>query len=303
MPAGILLVDKPKGPTSHDVVERIRRALPRGTRVGHTGTLDPLATGLLILCVGAATRLARFLAGLDKEYLATIRLGVATDTYDADGTVLEQHPVPELSEARLIEVLEPLAGRRGMVPPPFSAKKRGGERLYRAARRGAPVAVEPVEVTIHKLELAGFGGETVDLRVHCSAGTYVRALAHELGQALGCGGHLLALRRTRVGEFQDSQATALGPLEAGLRGGQIDRYLLPPEAAMPQLPELTLDGEALKKVTHGGDIEAPARGALPPNGLVRLLAGAGELVAVAECRAGPAGRPHLHPVVVLVQKP
>jgi tRNA pseudouridine55 synthase len=296
--SGILLVDKPRGPTSHDLVEALRRALPAGARVGHTGTLDPLATGLLVLCLGAATRLARFLTGLDKEYLAEVRLGQTTDTYDADGAVISAGPVPALSAADLEAVLQPMLGVRRMVPPPFSAKKRGGQRLYRAARRGQPIAAEPVEVRVDALELLGFDGSTARLRIRCSAGTYVRALAHELGQALGCGGHLRALHRTAVGGFRVADALSLALAVEAAAGGTLASHLIAPAAALPQFPLVSLDRELLWLVAHGGDIEV-GRGIGADDRYVRLVDPAGALVAVAECRIWTPGRSRLHPIVVV----
>ncbi|HEX9636803.1 MAG TPA: tRNA pseudouridine(55) synthase TruB [Acidobacteriota bacterium] len=299
IPCGILLVDKPRGPTSHDVVARLRRDLPRGARVGHTGTLDPIATGLLVLCIGPATRLARFLAGLDKEYSATVRLGVETDTFDAEGKVVAARSVPALSRSGLELILADLTGERSMTPPPFSAKKRGGERLYKAARQGRAIAVEPVLVRIASIELGTVTAPDLEIRVRCSAGTYVRALAQELGQRLGCGAHLSELRRTSVGAFQLADAAPLERLEQAARAGELASYLIPPAAALPALPLLSLSQEELQRVRHGGDLIGAQRLALSNGSLIRLVDGAGELVAVAECRPGAPARPILHPVVVL----
>ncbi|NIP58321.1 MAG: tRNA pseudouridine(55) synthase TruB, partial [Gemmatimonadetes bacterium] len=199
---GVLPVDKPVGPTSHDVVARARRALDTG-RIGHTGTLDPFASGLLLLCVGPATRLSEYLTALEKSYVAVARLGVGTDTLDPEGAVVERSDSwSELDRARIEEASASFLGRREQVPPQFSAKKVGGEAMYARARRGERVELSPIPVEIHELELLGVDLPDVRLRIRCSSGTYVRALARDLGAALGEPAHLAELRRTAVGSFR-----------------------------------------------------------------------------------------------------
>jgi tRNA pseudouridine55 synthase len=237
--AGLLVIDKPAGMTSHDVVERVRDLLHE--RVGHAGTLDPQATGVLLLCVGAATRLSRFLQGHDKIYEGVVRLGWATDTYDAQGEpAADPVPVPSLHEEAVRAALGRFMGEQQQVPPVYSAKKVRGQPAYRRARRGEPVQPDPVTVTVYALELLQLAGEQIHLRVHCSAGTYVRTLAHDLGAALGCPAHLAALRRTASGAFdlrdalewqvvEDGEAAALrarvlhGGRQRGHGGGRLDR--------------------------------------------------------------------------------
>lgn len=271
---GVLPVDKPAGPTSHDVVAAARRAL--GTRrIGHTGTLDPFATGLLLLCVGPATRLAEYLAGLDKRYEATARLGIATDTLDLTGQVVEETESwrelqPDAIRAAFVEQV----GRRRQTPPAYSAKKIGGTRAYELARAGIEVQPDPVQVEILSLEVAAIDGPEVRFRLHCSSGTYVRAVARDAGAALGVGAHLTALRRTTIGRFSARDALALGDLEAPAR---VEAALVSPLAALAHLPERALDPDQARRVRHGQAIPADDTA----EGLV-VLAEQGHLIAVAE---------------------
>lgn len=210
---GVLPVDKPVGPTSHDVVGMARRGL-RTRRVGHTGTLDPFASGLLLLCVGPATRLSSHLTHLDKEYVAEALLGTRTDSHDRDGAVLEVVDDVEVSAAAVEAALESLSGEQMQVPPAFSAKKVKGEAAHRRARRGEDVALPPVAVVVHEIECLEVDGVRVTFRVRCSSGTYVRAIARDLGEALGVGAHLTALRRTAVGGFSVDDALEVDALAA-----------------------------------------------------------------------------------------
>jgi tRNA pseudouridine55 synthase len=313
---GVLVVDKPAGPSSHDVVARVRRATGV-RRVGHTGTLDPLATGVLPLVVGRATRLARFVAAGEKVYEARIRLGVATDTYDVQGTPVAP---PDASaglpdRAHLEAALAAFRGEFLQQPPPFSAKKIAGVRAYALARRHAPVAPAPVTVRVSALDVLGFDGSSVDLRIACSAGFYVRSLAHDLGVRLGCGAHLEALRRTRAGEFDVAQAVPLATVEA--EGRAALARLVPLEALLPAWPRAVLTEAGAARVKHGAAVApaalaeppvrdgegeprsevAPVAGAdAAPEPFVRLFSPRGRLVALA--RRGPGGV--LHPVVVLM---
>jgi len=215
---GVLVVDKPLGLTSMRVVEQVRR-LARERKAGHAGTLDPAASGVLPVCLGRGTKLVPYLHGGEKEYVATVRLGVETDTYDLDGTVTAEADVPDLSPELLAPHLEELTGDIMQRPPAYSALREGGERLYDKARRGEVVEPEPRPVTVHALELLALEGADVELRIRCGKGTYVRSLAADLGRALGCGGALAALRRTRVGALDLSSPRGA----PAARGGQAHR--------------------------------------------------------------------------------
>jgi tRNA pseudouridine55 synthase len=271
---GILPVDKPAGPSSHDMVAVARRALGE-RRIGHTGTLDPFATGLLVLCVGTATRLAEYLVGLEKEYEATARLGVATDTLDHTGEVVaESDAWGGLDEAAIRASFESQAGTRLQTPPVFSAKKIAGRKAYELARAGEAVTPDPVEVTIHSLDVLAIDGADVRFRMRCSSGTYVRAVARDAGEALGVGAHLTALRRTAVGRFRVEDALAPDQLEDG---AAVEGALVAPRDALRHLPALELSDADRDRIGHGQRL--PAGDA--PAGLLALVH-EGELVAVAE---------------------
>ncbi|MDH3271918.1 MAG: tRNA pseudouridine(55) synthase TruB [Gemmatimonadota bacterium] len=244
----VLPVDKPEGPTSHDVVAAARMAL--GTRrVGHTGTLDPFASGLLILCVGKATRLAEYLSGLDKEYVAEARLGVGTDTLDREGEVVDEDDVwATLTRERIEEALASLSGDIAQVPPQFSAKKIDGEAMHRRARRGERVELAPVQLTIHSLELEKLDLPVLRFRVVCSTGTYVRALARDLGWALGTAAHLTALRRTRVGGFDVESAVPVDDLG---REEAVSRARIGPVEAVRHLGRIEVGLEEAGRIRHG----------------------------------------------------
>ena len=267
-----MLLDKPAGITSHDAVQRVRRVF-RTRAVGHTGTLDPFATGLLVALVGRATRLARFVEAQAKTYLAEARLGFATDTDDATGTPLGA-PVPvRVSEREVRAALEGFRGAQSQRPPAFSAKHVGGERSYRLARRGAAVELPAVPVDVSEVELLELANDRVRFRVTVSAGTYVRALARDLGERLGCGAHLVALRRERIGRLNVADAVALDALGPATR-------LLPPEAVLPALPLRALDAAEADAVRHG----RPIAGAVE-TGTVGLLFD-GALLAIGEAADG-----------------
>jgi len=243
---GLLLVDKPKGITSHDAVDAVRMAV--GIRkVGHAGTLDPMATGLLVMGIGRATRLLRFLGDLDKEYEGTARLGVETDTLDADGEVVRTSPVTS-SEGDVRRAMSGIVGHIEQRPPAFSAVKVGGRRLHRAARSGEAVVAPPRAVRIDVFDLESFDGQTVNFRVVCSGGTYVRSLVAQVGRRLGCGAHLTGLIRTRIGPFRLADA---GPPGSGV--------LLPMERAVAHLPRMELDDEEAVAARHGRPLGPPAR--------------------------------------------
>jgi tRNA pseudouridine55 synthase len=263
-PSGLLLVDKPGGITSHDAVARVRRAL--GTRkVGHSGTLDPMATGLLLMGVGRATRLLRFLGDLPKVYEGTARLGIETNTLDADGDAVREAPV-DVDRASLREALSALTGDLLQVPPAFSAVKIGGERLYRAAREGREVEAPPRPVRVDAFDLTRFASPDFDFRVRCSSGTYVRSLVRDAGTALGCGAHLTALRRTAIGTF--GVDVAVPPEDA-------TDSLLPLEAAVAHLAAITLHEEEAKVAVHGcclgpAGLAGPYRAIAPDGRLIGI---------------------------------
>ncbi len=210
---GVLLIDKPGGMTSHDVVDRVRRVL-RMKRIGHAGTLDPMATGLLIILVGKATKLSQYLMSLDKEYEGTITLGKTTNTHDAEGEMLTMCPVPALTERAVKDAMACFVGDQYQTPPMFSAKKMDGVPLYKLARKGKEVEREPRFIRISSFDLLRFALPDLDIRLRCSKGTYVRTLAHDLGEKFGCGGHLSALRRTASDRFNITQAVPLAELES-----------------------------------------------------------------------------------------
>ena len=297
---GVIVVDKPQGPTSHDIVAEARRAL-QTRRIGHTGTLDPLATGVLPLVLGQATRLSQFLTGASKGYEATIRLGVATATYDAEGDVLRRTPFDEvtrLSDASIESALGHFRGTFDQMPPPYSAKKIAGVRAYSLARRQLEVPTTPVSVTVTELELLERRGDLVRVRVEAAAGFYVRSLAHDLGERLGCGAHLDELRRYRSGPFTLDSAITLDELQEGPAAAE--SYVVPMEQLLADLPVVELSDSGTIRARHGnplGPADArPRTGSIPPEGgLCRLFSGDGRFVALARRNAGGA----LQPVVVL----
>lgn len=305
---GVLVIDKPTGPSSHDVVARVRRATGGG-RVGHTGTLDPLASGVLPLVVGRASRLAQFLTSREKTYDAEVRLGLETDTYDVTGTPIPRpDPGPDGLPARedIERMLEEFRGVQWQEPPPFSAKKIGGRRAYALARRGTPVQPRAVEVRVDRLELLALAGPLVRLRVTGSAGFYVRSLAHDLGARLGTGGCLSALRRLRSGEFGLEHAVTLESIE-GDPDGIMEASLIPMSDLLPGMPGLTLTNDGARRASQGNLIGPPhllrpasmatiGAGAEAPTPRVRLLDEQGRLIAIAE----PATEPGLlHPGIVV----
>lgn len=288
----VLPVDKPVGPTSHDVVAIARRVLGN-RRIGHSGTLDPFASGLLLLCVGQATRIAEFLSELDKCYLAVARLGVETDTHDLDGQVVgEARDVDAVTAELVSTALESFRGTIEQVPPQFSAKKVGGESMHRRARRGERVELEPVAVTVHSIELVDFSPPDVRLSVRCSSGTYIRAIARDLGRSLGTGAHLTSLRRTAVGPFGSEEAVPLAAID---EPGAWQPAVIEPTRALAHLDSLEVDAEAVRRIRHGQRIrvsdpigsgigvETSAEGA---GGSLVSVTCDGDLVAVAELDGG-----------------
>lgn len=272
---GLLNINKPSGMTSHDVVNAVRRIT--GIRqVGHTGTLDPLATGVLIVLVGAATRLARYISGVDKTYTAVVRLGETTSTYDAEGEILLRRPVA----VGCADIEVALAAYRGpllQTPPMVSAVKVGGKPLYKLARKGQEIERQPRQVTIHALTLDACALPEFTLTITCSAGTYIRSLAHDLGEQLGCGAHLVALTRTATGRFDLAQSVTLEQLRALAEADRLAEALLPPDMAVMALPEITLTPAMENAVRYGQSIELPD---MPAAAEVRAHAADGRLVAV-----------------------
>ncbi len=244
-PEGLLVIDKPEGITSHDVVQQIRR-LSRIRRVGHAGTLDPLATGVLLVCLGRATRLIEYLVGQPKTYVGVVRLGQKTDTYDAEGEVTQVRPVA-VGEEEIAAALHNFRGRIQQVPPLYSALKKEGQPLYKLARQGQIIDVPARPVTIYELEILAWNLPDVTLRVVCSAGTYIRSLAHDVGEQLGCGGHLVALRRTAVGMMTIDAAAPL----ASLSPDNWTTHLQSPETAVAHLPALNLTAAQVDGLNKG----------------------------------------------------
>ncbi|MEZ5352566.1 MAG: tRNA pseudouridine(55) synthase TruB [Bryobacteraceae bacterium] len=296
---GVVVVDKPADWTSHDVVNKIRRIA--GTkRVGHLGTLDPMATGVLPLVVGRATRLAQFYTRAEKVYDAIVCFGFATATYDSQGERTgEIHPC-QFTRERLDEELNRFRGTFQQTPPPVSAKKVGGVPAYKLARKNVDVQLQPVEVTVHDLivhevHLESAGQPHARIEVHCTAGTYLRAIAHDLGQALGCGAHLSRLRRLRSGDFSIDQARTLEQLAELSHQGRLREAVIPPALLLPQFPSEIVDSITASQIRQGRDFRVspfrPAKGAP----LVKAVTAEGDLIAIGEARL-----PHLyHPMLVL----
>ncbi|MDR2186425.1 MAG: tRNA pseudouridine(55) synthase TruB [Azonexus sp.] len=252
---GVLLLDKPLGLTSNDALQRARR-LFSAAKAGHTGTLDPAASGLLPLCFGEATKFSADLLDADKTYEAVVCLGVTTDSGDAEGRVIATDPVDAVDEAAIRRVLPQFTGAIQQIPPMHSALKHQGRPLYELARQGIEIERPARTVTIHGLELLDFSGTTLALRVHCSKGTYIRTLAADLGRALGCGAHLAALRRTEVGGLDLNQAVTLAELEALDESGRHAR-LLPVDSLLQSLPRVDLDPVAAERFRHGNPVDLP----------------------------------------------
>jgi tRNA pseudouridine55 synthase len=252
---GVLLLDKPSGPSSNVVLQRAKRLL-NAARAGHTGTLDPLASGLLVIALGEATKFAGGLLGADKAYRAAVKLGMRTATGDAEGAVLSRSDVA-VSESALRQALERFRGEIEQVPPMYAALKHGGRPLYVYARRGESVERSPRRVAIRCLELESFAGDTASLRVECSKGTYIRTLAEDIGEALGCGAHLAALRRFAVGPFSVEQSITLQDLDSLSPALRRER-LLPPQALLDSWPRLRLDADLVARFRQGQAVPASA---------------------------------------------
>ena len=291
---GIVLIDKPEGCTSHDVVNRWRR-LANTKRVGHLGTLDPMATGLLVLISGRATRLAQFYGKEQKTYIAEVTLGVVSDTYDAEGDVKTTRvPLPD-NPGAILEALDEFRGAFMQKPPPFSAKKIKGGPAYKLARASLPVDLEPVEMTISELTMKMLGENKMELTVTSSAGTYIRSLAHDLGQRLGCGAILSSLRRTNVGQYQVADARTLDELGALAGDGHLGEAIIPIGRMLPHFPAQHFDSTAEVLIRQGRDFRTSPFVIEPGAPLVRALSHLGDLIAIGELRL-----PNVyHPVTVL----
>lgn len=291
---GVIVVDKAAGWTSHDVVARFRR-IARTKKVGHLGTLDPIATGVLPLVVGRATRLAQFYLHGDKVYEATVRFGWPTTTFDKAGEPASEKQSVQLDAAALEPLLERFRGAFLQVPPPVSAKKIGGKRAYQLARQNVAVRLEPVQVQVYELTLEGVEGDRARLRAHCSGGTYLRSIAHDLGQALGCGAHLDELRRTASNEFGIAQARTIEQLESLAAGERLFDALIPASRLLPGMPEVYVNEPAVALIRSGRNFPASPFREPAPARHVKAVTYTGDLVAI-----GEAVLPDLyHPVVVL----
>jgi len=253
---GILVIDKPSGKTSHDIVETVRRLI--GFRqIGHFGTLDPLATGVLVLALGRATRLARFYSGRRKRYTCAIRFGFATDTYDADGEPLSDDSAPALDAEKLQALAAQFVGKIQQTPPAFSAKKIHGRPAHELARKHKPVNLEPVEVEVFEFRLTGVQGSIARFVVECGAGTYIRSLAHDMGKLHGAGAHLAEIARTAVGEFTSDHAVSIEDLAADAKSGKIASRVIRLESLLPDLPRATVLPIVEKRVRHGAKFNLP----------------------------------------------
>ncbi len=274
--SGVLVVDKPVGLTSHEVVQIIRR----GTnirRAGHTGTLDPRASGVLVILIGPAVRLSEYVSASDKRYQAVIQLGTSTDTYDADGQILS-HNLVNISEDEFEEALQSFVGEIEQVPPPYSAVKVKGRKAYEMARKGEEVDLAPRKITVYSLELLEWAPPEVVIDVYCSSGTYIRSLANDLGKMLGCGAHLVGLRRTKSGRFTLRDAAPLRKLRESFDLGTWHQFLIPAAEALSDWPAIELNVEQIDAVRHGHRVTAEAG----IGKMARGISEQGELVALLE---------------------
>ena len=284
---GLLVVDKPGAMTSHDVVAKLRRATGEKS-MGHLGTLDPMATGVLPILAGKYTRLAQFFGTMSKSYTGTVRFGFSTDTYDADG---KPSSAPREASLDLEDIRAAAARFRGEIeqtPPPFSAKKVGGVPAYKAARRGEPVALRAVKITIEEFAIHSLDGADAEFSIRISSGGYVRSVAHEMGILLGCGAHLKSLRRVAVGPFTLDQARGLDELCAGAADGSLERMLPHPRTLLPELPSSTADAQTAGRLRNGMQVNLPEFSDAP---LVKVFAGQRELIAIAKRVAGTLFQP------------
>jgi tRNA pseudouridine55 synthase len=279
--SGVLLLDKPIGMTSNKALQEVK-FLYKAAKAGHTGSLDPLATGLLPICFGEATKLSAFLLDADKRHRVRVKLGETTTTADAEGEILETKDPSGVSEADLRQALESFKGEQKQLPPMYSAIKHNGERLYKLARQGVEVEREPRTIHIHALELLSFDLPAFELDVHCSKGTYVRTLAEDIGKQLGCGAHVIGLRRTGVGPYDDQSMLTLEAVQSAFgdkRFEEMDNWLLPLESALSQWPEVKLTPDAAFYMQQGQPILVPNA---PTSGWVRLYANQSDFLGVGQ---------------------
>jgi tRNA pseudouridine55 synthase len=287
---GLLIFDKPPGLTSHDAVSLVRRA--SGERsVGHLGTLDPMATGVLPLLLGKWTRLAQFFNAAEKQYTGTIRFGFATDTYDAEGTAATEPQPLTQSLDELRELAKPFQGTIEQVPPIFSAKKIGGVPAYKLARQGKEVPVKSARITIHGFELTGLEGETASFTMHVSSGGYVRSVAHELGQLAGCGAHLTSLRRTAAGPFTLDEAITREQLIEAANAGTVESLMRHPRTILPDMPAVTADEGSQTKLRNGMAVNLPEFSNAP---LIRIFANQRDLIGIGRRVAGTLIQPFVN---------
>jgi tRNA pseudouridine55 synthase len=289
---GLLVLDKPAGMTSHDVVEVVRRATGERS-IGHLGTLDPMATGVLPLLLGRYTRLAQFFGTAEKGYEGTIRFGFATDTFDAEGTAADEARPLTLSLDELRELAARFRGEMDQMPPVFSAKKIGGVPAHKLARAGKEVPVKPARIVIHRFELTSLDGEDAKFEMQVSAGGYVRSVAHELCELAGCGAHLSALRRTQAGAFTLEQAIGLDELKALVgQPGEIERRLPHPRTLLPEMPSVTVDEHAAGRLRNGMQVNLPD---FSGAAMVKVFTSPVEMLGIAKRIAGTL----MQPIVVL----
>jgi tRNA pseudouridine55 synthase len=274
---GIFNINKPAGMTSHDVVSTIRR-FSRLSRVGHAGTLDPMATGVLLICVGQAVRVTEYLIDHDKKYRARARLGVETDTYDAVGTVVAQREVAVTRE-QVESALQSFIGKSAQLPPAYSAIKKDGVPLYKLARRGIEIKMEPRQVEIYSMDVREIMLPDVEFNVHCSKGTYVRSLAHDLGEKLGCGAHLTALMRTASGQFSLDDSITPDQLRDAFAGGYAEQYLIPLDEALLQFQAVIVDPTTAKQIQQGIALTCGRAFATP---LLRVYSSRGDFIGLLE---------------------
>lgn len=313
---GILVIDKPRGKTSHDVVETVRR-LVGFRQIGHLGTLDPLATGVLVLALGRATRLARFYSGRRKRYTCSVRFGFATDTYDADGDAVTEDAAPSLDAQAIQALADGFVGKIQQTPPSYSAKKINGRRAHELARKHRPVKLEPVEVEVTQFRLTSVEGSAARFAVECGSGTYIRSLAHDLGELQGTGAHLAEIVRTAVGEFTLDHAVTLAELAEDAKAGKLDARVIRLENMLPELPRATVLPIIEKRVRHGAKFNLPLAQIQPGHAIaaqgapgqldsgewqpsrLRVFNQQGQLIAIAE----PVVPRTYQPVVVLEATP
>jgi tRNA pseudouridine55 synthase len=289
---GLLIVDKPCGMTSHDVVARVRRATGEKS-VGHLGTLDPMVTGVLALLLGKYTRLAQFYGAHEKTYAGAIRFGFATDTYDAEGQRTGEPVQPAFGLAELKQAAALFSGNTMQMPPPVSAKRVAGKRAYKIARTGETPELKPARICLSKFEILSFEDSVATFEMRISAGGYVRAVAHELGVALGCGAHLASLRRTASGPFLVEQALPLGEVESRAREGCLEQHMPHPRSMLPELPSVTADEQTVGRIRNGMQVNLPE---FTDASLVKILRSQRELVAIGKRIAGTL----FQPTIVLI---